>query len=143
MEKCASGKNMEYGIWKRYLECGSGKNMEYGIWKNMTLAKKPWLVLTFHIHTVSRFLKKFHKRCRKIQIWQIYAIWKNILNMDLEKLWIWIQFVLRGWIRIRAISDRIRNPAFTFATTLAVSSYFNNNCAGQRPRTEKYVATRA
>ena len=32
-------------------------------------------------------------------------------DLVLKKSWNRIRFVLRGWIRIRSISDRIRNPA--------------------------------
>ena len=31
-------------------------------------------------------------------------------NFQDRGVWIRIRFVLRGWIRIRSISDRIRNP---------------------------------
>ena len=48
-------------------------------------------------------------------------------------VWIWIRirFVLRGWIRIRSISDRIRNPAYGCAELVYV---YVNKCECMRGR---------
>ena len=48
-------------------------------------------------------------------------------NFQDRGVWVWIRFVLRGWIRIRSISDRICNPGYWGSFSLLLVVFWSIN----------------